>query len=460
VTIWAPHIKEGTPRYAAIVDALAGDIEAGRLNPGDRLPTQRELADQLGLSVGTVTRAYADAERRGLVRGEIGRGTFVSGAAADEYRRADLGLHEPGVIDLALTHPLYSKDPDLSSVLRELARAPQLQELLRYQPNQGMQRHRDVLARWASRLGYEADANNVLVCAGTQHALTVTLASMVGRGGSLFVEELTYPGLKALANLLEIKMVALPMDDGGLVPEAFESACRQRRAKALFTITTLHNPLTTTMPEDRRREIAAIAQRHGVLIVEDAIHHALVDEAPPPLSVFAPEISFFVAAVSKVVTGGLRVACLAAPPDTVDRLTQAVWATHWVTAPLCAEIVTRWIEDGTAERTIREKKAEARARVMIAREILGGYRLKTDDHGLHAWLELPDSWENAAAFSREARRRGVTVAPADVFAVGGDAPSGVRLSLSAPLDREVMTRGLQKLARILQDGPCCGPPIV
>ena len=108
----------GKPRYAAIVDALADDIDTGRLKPGDQLPTQRELADRLEVSVGTITRAYAAAERRGLVRGEIGRGTFVAGAGADRYRSSELGSKGPGVIDLAVTHPLYAQGPDLAAVLR------------------------------------------------------------------------------------------------------------------------------------------------------------------------------------------------------------------------------------------------------------------------------------------------------------------------------------------------------
>jgi len=450
----------GKPRYAAIVDALAGDIDAGRLKPGEQLPTHRELADRLDVSVGTITRAYAAAERRGLVRGEIGRGTFVAGAATGQYRGAELGARTPGVIDLAVTHPLYSQGPDLSSVLRDLSRTPQLNELLHYQPNQGLWRHREAGAVWMSRFGLETTADNVLICAGTQHALTVTLTSVVGRGGSLFVEELTYPGIKALANLLEIKLVPLPVDEEGLIPDAFESACRQRRAKALFTIPTIHNPLTFTMPETRRREVASIAARYDVPIVEDAIHHLLADDPPPPLSAFEPQISYCIAAMSKVVAGGLRVAYLVAPREAVDQLTQAIWATNWVTAPLCGEIAARWIEDGTAENTIQRKRSEAAARVVIAREVLSCRDLYADDHGLHAWLELPQPWESAAGFAAEARRRGVAVAPADVFAVGGKIPNAVRLSLSAPFDRDVVTQALRKIARLLDDAPCCGPPIV
>jgi DNA-binding transcriptional MocR family regulator len=453
-------MSAGKHRYAAIVDALVDDIDAGRLQPGDQLPTHRDLADQLGVSIGTITRAYAAAERRGLVRGEIGRGTFVAGTAADIYGAAEFVQVEPGVVDLAVTRPLYDLDPDLAAALRDVARLPELQDLLHYQPNAGTWRHRTAGAEWASRFGVETDPEHVLVCAGTQNALAVTLTTACRPGDGLFVEELTYPGLRALATLLELRLIPLPMDDEGLLPDAFESACRQRRAKALYTVPTIHNPLTTTMSETRRHAIAGIADRHGIAIIEDAIHHLLADDAPPPLSVMAPKNSFFVAAMSKVVTGGIRIAYLVAPPGMVETLTQAVWATSWMAAPLCGEIAAKWVEDGTADETMRRKKAEARARVKIAREILAGFDLRADDCGHHAWLELPERWESAAGFAAEARRRGVAVTPADLFAVGGNIPNAVRLSLSAPRTHEALSAGLRKVAQTLTAAPGLGPAIV
>jgi DNA-binding transcriptional MocR family regulator len=86
--------------------------------------------------------------------------------------------------------------------------------------------------------------------------------------------------------------------------------------------------------------------------------------------------------------------------------------------------------------------------------------LKTSDCGYHAWLEIPGAWDSAAGFATEARRRGVVVSPADVFATGGNVPNAVRLSLSAPNDRDALTHGLNKLARLLSETPCCGPPVV
>ena len=108
MTIWTPRLGQSTaPRYVAIADAIAHDIGSGALQPGDRLPTHRHLAKAVGVTVGTVTRGYAEAERRGLTVGEVGRGTFVRRDDSDDTRRWAVGSRDDQrVIDLALGRPV------------------------------------------------------------------------------------------------------------------------------------------------------------------------------------------------------------------------------------------------------------------------------------------------------------------------------------------------------------------
>jgi DNA-binding transcriptional MocR family regulator len=450
--MYIPNIGSKKPRYLAVLEAITSDIENGRLVAGDRLPTHREMADHLGLSVGTITRAYAAAERRGLIRGEIGRGTFVTDPERGEYGAAEFELKAPGMIDLAVVRPLYHLDPDLARSMRALARRSDLPDLLHYQPNAGMRMHREAGSRWVSRFGVETTADNIIVCAGAQHAILATLSTLCRPGDSIFVEELTYPGVKAVARLLDIKMVPVAMDAEGLIPASFKSSCKRQRGKVLVTIPTIHNPTTATIPAARRTEIAAIASKHDVAIVEDAVNHLLTDDPPPSFAAISPHNSYLIAAISKVVTGGIRVAYLAAPHASIDSLTQAVWASNWMTAPLCAEIAARWIEDGTAANTMKRKRKEARKRVTIARDILAGYELYCGDCCHHAWLQLPSAWNSAVQFAEEARGRGVAVAPADLFDVSGNPPKAVRLSLSATPNLDVLATGLDRLKQILH-GP-------
>lgn len=454
--MWAPQIGSVRPQYIAIADAIAADIEQGSLSVGDQLPTHRALADALGVSIGTVTRAYAIAGSRGLVRGETGRGTFVGRPGVDMDFFAD-GANGQA---LDISWPLYSHDPDLGPVLNDIARDPCKCELLRYHATPGMSRHREAGAVWTRRFGVDVDPERVLVTAGTQHALTVVFGALTRPGDTIFAESLTYPGFKAMARLLGLRVVGLAVDRHGLVPDAFESACRLRRGRALYTIPTIQNPTTATLSIERRRGIAEIARKHDVIIVEDAIHHLLVPDAPPPIAAFAPDRTCLVAGMSKVVAGGLRVAFLSVPRNRVEEIGQAIWATNWMASPLSTEVAARWIHDGTAEATMLRKREEAGRRYDMVTRILGGQSINGRRGGYHVWLDLPDAWDSTG-FANEARRRGAPISPAETFALSGEpVPNAVRISISAARSHVELERALTILADILAEAPDQGSPII
>lgn len=452
--MWKPEIKsDGDPPYLALVEELNADIVEGRLSEGERLPTHRELADGLGLAVGTVTRAYKEAERRGLIRGEIGRGTFVRGPDRDPVALpGNARTDHSSVVDLSINYPIYGEDPDLAAALRDLARQNDVSRLLQYQPHAGMPRHRAAGARWLKRIGMEVDPDSILVCGGAQHAMTVAFLTVCNAGDVVLTEELTYPGMKVMANVLGLRLVGVAMDEQGIRPDALASACRQRHAKALYCVPTLQNPTTSIASQQRRREIAAVAEEFGLAIVEDEMHRLLVDDPPPTITSIAPKRSYLIAGTSKAVAGGLRVAYLVAPEGMNDRLSQSIYGTNWMVAPLPAEIMTRWIEDGTAEQTVQRKRNEAAARQEIARELLGHVPYRSQPYSYHIWLELPADCRSAE-FAIEARRKGVAVTPADSFMVGsGSPPNAIRVCLGAAETRERLRRGLEILARCLS---CC-----
>jgi len=460
MTSWKPVLEEGSGGlYLALAKAIDRDVRSGRLPVGARLPTHRELADELGVAVGTVTRAYAEAERRGLVRGEIGRGTFVRDPAAP---RAGLrtGETRSGFVDLSLNYPLYSEEPDLRESLRRLARRSDLSELLHYHASEGMPRHRAAGAEWARRCGMPADPNDVLICAGAQHALTVTLATVLKPGDVLLAEELAYPGLQGIASLLGVRLAPVALDDAGLVPEALDAACRRRKARALYCTPTLQNPTGSLMPEERRDEIARLAEKHDLFVLEDDVHRRFVEEAARPIASRVPDRGFFVAATSKALAGGLRVAYLVGPQGLAGRLAQALWATTWMVSPLNAEIVANWIEDGTAEDIVARKRAETAARQRIAAEYFRGLRPAPHPNALYAWVPLPPPW-TSAQLTAAGRRAGVGVTPSELFRVGdGPAPAAVRICLGAAASRDELRRALDVLRTILDGPPGLGGSIV
>ena len=298
----------------------------------------------------------------------------------------------------------------------------------------------------------------MLVCAGVQHALWVALGSVAAPGDVVAAEAVTHPGLKALAESMRLRPAAVGMDAEGMLPDEFEAVCRLRRPKALYTVPTLHNPTTAVLGEARRREIVEIARRYGVAVVEDDVHRLLHPDPPPAFGALAPEITLSVVSLSKTVTGALRVAYLVAPGTDVERLAHGIWATAWMAAPLSAEVAAGWIEDGRARATVARKRAEAAARQEIARAELAGCAFRSAPDAYHLWLELPAGW-TGSGFALAAVGRGVSVTPAEAFAVDRGAPAGaVRVGLTGVESREELRAGLRVLAAILRDPlPPSGP---
>jgi DNA-binding transcriptional MocR family regulator len=451
--MWVPDLAAlPAPRYRAIAEALAQDMAAGRLPPGARLPTHRDLADALGVTVGTVTRAYAEAARRGLVSGEVGRGTFVRRAPAEATGRA---YSSSGAIDLSINHPPLasaSTREHLARALRELGQSANSARLLEYPPEGGIEAHRAAGARWVEQVGLHVGPEQVLVTSGSQHALNTVFTAVLRPGDTLLTEALTYPGMKALASLLGLKLHGLPLDEQGLRPDALDAACRAGTAKALYCVPTLHNPTTAVMSTLRRREIAAVAQTHGLALIEDDVHGPLVEPTPPALSSFAPELSFYLAGTAKTLAPGLRIGFLVAPTSRLPRLAASIRATTWMAPPLLGELVARWIQDGTASSMLAGHRAEAEERQRIARRILGSRELRTHPRAFHLWLPLPEPW-SSDGFVEAARQRGVAVTPSQAFVVGpGTAPAAVRVCLGAAADRAQLEAALDVLADVL-DGP-------
>lgn len=416
MTIWSPRLQESdAPIYGRIADALERDVRSGMLIPGSQLPTHRELARSLGITPVTVTRAYSEAARRGLVESATGRGTFVR-----TVRRAAAVTEE---LDLA-TNTVSIALPEPSPAM--LQRAGSMLINGTYAIGIGTERHRAAGAAW---IGRKTDPDNVIVTAGTQHALFLALAAMTKSGDTVFTEAVTYHGVKAVASLLGLKLEPLPLDRYGLVPDALERAARGRAGKVVYTIPSLHNPTTIVMPEKRRRELAAVAERLGLTIIEDDVSGFLLDKTPPAIATFAPDRTIFLSGLGKAIAAGLRVGYLVAPDALLPRLQSALNATVLFSSPVVAELATTWIEDGTAARIAEQKRAEVALRQRLARRMLsheGG-----DPRAMHLWIELPKRW-TADAFVEEARRRRVRIASASSFAVTSAVPRAVRISIGAP----------------------------
>lgn len=252
------------PRYKQIVDRFADDIRTGRLKPGTRLPTHRELAAREGLGIVTATRVYSELNAMGLVSGETGRGTFVKETTLARELGIDQVAIAADMVDLNFNYPALAGQADLlRQALRQLASAGDLEALLRYQPHGGRARDRASVARHLARRGLAASGERVVLVDGAQHGLATTVMALLKPGDVVAVDTLTYPGFKMLAEAYGLELAPLPASGAGPDPDALDALCKRRRVRALYTMPTLHNPLGWVMTATRRKQVASLARKQG-----------------------------------------------------------------------------------------------------------------------------------------------------------------------------------------------------
>lgn len=451
---WTPRIAgETAPLYIAIADAIAADAETGRLAPGTRLPTHRALAAALGVDVTTVSRAYAEAHRRGLVVGHVGRGTYVRAA-----RSPALAPTPPAPIDLTVNLPPEPSavcDAAMRQSLGELANAPEMLPLLAYSPAGGSHDHREAGRRWCAERGVTAPIERVLVCGGAQQALVAVLSTHCEPGDTVLTEDLTYPGFLTAARMLRLRVVGVPIDGDGIIPDGLLHACKAHRPRLVLTTPTLQNPTAGVMSVGRRRRIASIVRDRGLVVVEDDTYGPLAPNAPRPIAAVVPELSYYVSSFSKAVSPALRIAFMVAPTSAhAIRVSRHVQATGWLASPIMTEVAARWISSGTTTTIVADRRREAEARQTLLRDSLGLSRNVGSPHALHHWLELPRQWERASDFVDTLRRRGVLVTSGDAFAVDATQPvRAVRVSLGAAPSRPALATALETIASLLREDP-------
>jgi DNA-binding transcriptional MocR family regulator len=433
VTIWIPALADDGPRYRAIANAIASAITDGELEPGDRLPPQRQLADALSVTVGTVSRGYAEAERRGLIAGEVGRGTFVRGPSGhDPWPETS---DESGAIDLSLSLPtrLPEEATMLGDTLREIANGPRVDELLAYNPRTGTPQQLTAGAQWLGRVGLRAGADQVLLTAGSQHGLNAVFGALFGRDAVVLAGELTYPSIKVIARSFGVRLRPIELDQQGMIPEAIERACRQEPGPVgIYVVPTVQNPTSATLSAKRRQAVAEIAREHELWIVEDDIHAMLPPKPHQPIAALAPERTIYLSSVSKCLAPGLRTGFVLAPPPLRARMLSAIHATLWMPPPLMVELTRRWIVDGVADQLLARKRADTHRRQKLVKRILGHHDPLIDPYGYQVWLPIPEPL-HTDEFVASARERGVIVVGAGAFAIGGrQPPAAVRLSIGLP----------------------------
>lgn len=491
MTIWIPELAgDRGPRYLAIADALERDISAEKLKAGDRLPPQRDLAWALGVTVGTIGRAYSEAARRGLVGGEVGRGTYVldrTGAArgTTDFRPFSGQVNPAGgvippenidrtvnwfashgepieAIDLGPNYPASEGMADMmTKAIAMVGDRNRMEALVNYGHAGGRPEHRAAAARWLQKRGVQVKADSLLIAPGCQGGLTAVFSTITRPSDTILCEALSWPGMVSFAWMRGLRAQGVAMDQDGMIPEAFEEACSRYRPSAAYLMPSLHNPTTAMLPEARRQQITEIARRHKVWLVEDDVYGFLRPDSPPPIRNFAPDQTIYVSSLSKSVSPSLRVGFVLGPDSLMPSIGAGLRTTVLMGAPLQSEIAMQLIESGLAEEAAERQRAIALRRQKLAADTLGKLydpRNAGNGRAFHIWLPLPEPWR-VHEFVSVLRGRGVAVTPGDAFRVcppgtGGSAGSqvsmnAVRVCINGPANDDDVRFGLSIIADLL-----------
>jgi len=462
MTSWLPDISEGNgPLYLRLAERIETDIERGALPAGTKLPPQRNLAFDVGVTIGTVSRAYAVARERGLVSGEVGRGTYVlrrdvaAGPAAEETAGV-----AGAVLSSSPDEPILRMD---STAAVDIGQSAVIARMVAdvfaensYQANDYTRTisdaWREAGTRWLSKGSWRASPDTVVPVQGVLSGIECVIAAITAPGDKIAFEDLSYSALARGASLIGRRVVKVRGGPEGLDPDDFANVCAREHPKLLVIAPTFNNPTLAIVPEEARRRIVEIARRHNVWIVEDNIYGDALDDAPPPFAELLPDRTFHVSGVSKTLSAGLRAGWVSAPPGLVGRIINAKKLMTGGISYAMTEVAARLVLSGEAQRLKRLVLEETRERVALASEMMAGHDFISDPHCGYIWLKLPDPWL-PGPYKKAALERGILIDDADAFKVGQVdlAHHRVRIAFSAPKTREDVRQGFETLNRLLLD---------
>lgn len=437
---WAPDIA-GTagPKYKAVTAAIAAAVARGELGHGDRLPPQRDLAARLGIDLTTVTKAYDLARQRGLIVARGRAGSFVSADArsgqAATAAQSDIAMNSPPVAaDGGLPEAM-------ASALATLTRSESLARL-HYQRPGGAAADRETGAALMARTGLSSATEQVVVTAGGQNGLHAIASTILKPGDRVACGRYVYPGFHAIARRIGATLVPL----AEISPAALEAAHADAPLRAFYVVPTNDNPTATTIAARDRQAIAAWAEGAGVQIVEDDAYGLLPDAPIPAIASFAPDISWHVASMAKIISPALRVGFVRAPGVAEAMQLAACQHESAVMAPpINVAMVSLWLADGSFDRLVGAVRKEAGWRQKLAHSVLGAGRHAAHPQGYHLWLPLADD-SNPDMLAAALALDGLSAVASDRFAVVADAPKALRVSLGGTIDRRALSRALHRLA--------------
>ncbi len=464
MTNWLPDLREGSgPLYLRLANRIEDDIGSGALPSGAKLPPQRNLAFDIGVTIGTVGRAYALARERGLVSGEVGRGTYI--LARDRPVEAEAqssGTRLAGAHNISPT-PVGKLRMD-STAAPDVGQAAVIERLssrvAREHPGEIATYTRtwrtswmEAGSRWLSSGDWTPDPASVVPTLGGHAALIAIIAAVTNPGDKVAFEQLTFSSIARSTNLIGRRSITIDSTSGTIDPESFERLCAQQHPKLVFLMPTIHNPTLTISPEQERREIVSIARKYNVWLIEDNIYGSLLDHGPTPLAELAPERTFHVGSLSKTVAAGVRGGWVSCPANLASRITTSHKMVTGGMPFLLADLSARLVLSGEAAAIRTRVKAEIAEREALARRHFAGLDFTSNADIPFLWMKLPEPWLSGN-FKKAGENEGVLIEDEDEFKSGRSerAFHRIRVAFSVPGTMAEVESGLLAICRLLDSG--------
>ncbi len=458
-TNWRPDLRNSSgAKYIVLLQSMRSAIRSGELRKGAKMPPVREMAYQLGITPGTVARAYKLAVEEGLLEATVGRGTFVADSVGVPSTPADPLIYPPtppDVIDLrGGCVPDVGQEAMIRAAMRTLAEAPAPQYLHYPQPYKKFELRQEFVNWLPQGICGPVEANDIVLTPGAQNAIMILLQTCL-RGPSpvVLTEEICYPGLRYAAKLLRAEIIGIEMDAHGLRPDRLEKALRDHGGHVLFTSPHIHNPTTLHTPMQRRVEIADLARRYRLQIIEDESYHLFRQDVEPGYRALMPEDAWFIGSLSKCFSPSLRIGFIASARGKADEARRVMQVNNMGVSVPVSDIALHLFRSGNIARARDAIVQETERRVKAAVNILGSWQISWRPDGAFVWLTLPEGWRTSR-FVMACEKHGVKVKAADDFALpGSNFVQAVRIGLNGFVAMEHYERALRQMAALLLTPP-------